>query len=541
MKINLRLTIALLVTAIVPLLISGIWSLVQSQKALADLGEESILATAESVARQVEIYLTAHPDTDLEEPTRLEADAALAEIAVQPVGETGYTTLFDADGVTHFHADPELVGENMGFLAEEYPDFWLIFSASLNGTPSSGYYEWTDGDKYISIVPVGDTRLRVAATTNIDEFSQPATKLRLQLLVVLAVVSLIATAAAYVLGRWFSQPVQQMIGAAMQIANGDLSLEAPPAQVGEFKLLSDAFARMMANLSSLIQRMRVMSVSLSSAAGQVMMTQRRHATNSGEQATAVTHSTAAVEELASSSAHIADTAQQVVVAASQTQTNAQQGVEAMIETAERLERIAASNQASVAKVRILGEVARQIGMVMDLIEDIAAQTKLIAFNASIEASAAGEAGRRFAIVAGEVRRLAGNVAQSTEEIRGKVEQIQTTTNELIIASERESKEIEGGMAIGDTMAELLDQILRSAQETNLAIQQISLSTQQQRSATEQLLADLRSLATGATSVAAGSSQTVSVMENLVEMAQDLQKAVDHFKLPEAKESLAIAE
>lgn len=546
MKISLRLTIALLVAAIVPLLIVGIWNLVQSERALADLGEEAILLSAESVARQVELYLAAHPELNQADAAELQADAGLAEIAVQLVGQTGYTALFDEKGVTHFHSNPGLIGVDLGTLADQLPEFWAILSASLDGSPADGYYDWEDADgrirpKYMSIVAVEDTPFRIAATTYIDEFSQPADKFRLQLLLVLVIVALAAVAGAWFLGRWFSQPIHQMIDTARQITDGKLGAKPPSTQVGEFNLLASAFGQMTSSLSSLIRKVRAMSLSLSSAAGQVMMTQRLHAANSDEQAAAVTSSSTAVEELASSSAHIAETAQQVVVAANNTQSSVQQGVEAMADTVERLDHIAASNQASVAKVRVLGEVARQIGGVMDLIEDIAAQTKMIAFNASIEASAAGEAGRRFAVVAGEVRQLAGSVAQSTEEIRSKVEQIQTTTNELIIASERESKEIESGLAISDTMAGLLDQILGSAQETSLAVQQISLSTQQQRSATEHLLGDLRSLTAGATTVAAGSQQTVAVMENLVTMAQDLQLAVDHFSLPEDPTGPATAE
>jgi methyl-accepting chemotaxis protein len=544
MKISTRLNIAFLVASVVPMLIVGAWSLYRSQQALTQLGEASILQSAEAVARQAETYLAAHPELDVTNAAQLQADAGLGRIAVQQVGQTGYTVIFDREAITYFHPSAGLIGEYLGNLAGDLPEFWAILSASLEGDPTAGYYDWDDEGKirakYMYIVPVGDTPLRVAATTYIDEFSQPVARFRLEMMAIMFVVALAALVGANLFSRRLCRPINAMVQATARIADGDLRIEPPATSVGELEQLAAAFARMAGNLGSLIRQVQAMSLNLSSAAGQVMMTQRLHATNSEEQAAAVSNASAAVEELTSSSIHIADTAQRVVAAAGQTQTNARQGVAAMEDTTRRLEGIAAGNRAAVDRVRELGELARQIGAVMDLIEDIATQTRLIAFNASIEASVAGEAGRRFAVVAGEVRRLASNVSQSADEIRARVELIQTTTNELIIASERERKEIEGGLDTSQATAGLLDQIYGSAEQTTVAVEQISFSTQQQRTATEQLLEDLQPLTTGATAIAAGNQQTVTVMEDLVTMARDLQAAANRFSLPEEKHDTTIA-
>ncbi len=564
MKISMRMTIALLVAALLPLIVVGTWSLLtlqrvsniaidRSEAALTAIGQAAIQQQAQAVAREIELYLDTHPQASLNDVAGLEADADLAGIAVQTVGETGYTAVFDAGAITHFHPSPAIIGQDLRAKLSAYPDFLAIIEDSLAGDPVGDYYDWPDNpddpnspvrSKYMSVVPVGDTPLRVAATTYIDEFSQPATEIKTalaavrsgangQFLLILVGVALVTGGGAYVLGRRYSRPITQMVGVATRIADGDLTVEPPSTDLGELGHLSTTFRQMTANLSSLIRRVQSMSVSLTSATEQVTMTHRQHTDHAGEQAAAVANASSAVEELAASSAHISDMAHKVVGAASHTQANAQKGVEAMDETAERLKHIAADNEDAVVKVRALGDLAREIGTVMDLIEDIATQTRLIAFNASIEASAAGAVGRRFAVVAGEVRSLASDVAQSTDEIRAKVERIQTTTNELIIASERESKEIEAGIALGTTMTGILDEIHQSAQHTTQAAEQISFGTQQQRSATEHLLADLQSLAGEAHAMAASSEQTVAVMENLVSMAQDVNLAVEHFRLPGA--------
>jgi methyl-accepting chemotaxis protein len=555
-KISTRLTIAFMIAALVPLFLAGIWGLYTQQRTsalaikrgeeiLTAKGEETILHIAQTVAQQIELYLATHPQVDPTDAAQLEANAELAAIAVQKVGQTGYTAVFDDQAITHFHPDPKMIGYDLSTLAEERPQFWAIASDALDGSPAQGTYDWETGGqiirKYMYVVPVGDTPLRVAATISAEEFYQPAAtvkaeldgiqnRARVQWFASLVVVAALAVGGASVMGRWLSRPISQMVGAAEQIADGNLCIELASSK-SELGLLSTALAQMTANLCSLIRHVGTMTLSLSSSAEQVMMTQRQHAVHSEEQAAVVTSASAATEELASSSGHIASTIQQLVAAADQTQANSRQGMDAMSEADRHLKRIAAGNEAALAKVQDLGDLARQIGTVMDLIEDIATQTRMIAFNASIEASAAGEAGRRFAIVAGEVRRLASDVARSTEEIRANVERIQTTTNELIIASERESKEIESSIAFEETMTGLLDQIYSSAEQTALAVQQISFSTRQQQTATDQLLGDLKPLTVEAQLIATGSRQTVAVMEGLVAMAKDLQLAVDRFQLP----------
>ena len=257
MKISTRITIALLVAALLPLIVVGGWSLFTIQRAsqlaadlseaaLTDLGQDVIRQKAEAVASEIELYLATHPEIDLDDGAQLEANAELAEIAVQPVGETGYTAVFDSGAVTHFHDNPQLIGYDLHNLAEQRPEFWELLSASLDGSVS-GSYLWKDDlndpgspvrRKYMSIVPVGDTPLRVASTTYIEEFSEPANQVkqelakiqrqtRLQLLAIFVLVVLFAAGDAYLLGRRYSQPIRQMTETAVQIADGDLSVEPP--------------------------------------------------------------------------------------------------------------------------------------------------------------------------------------------------------------------------------------------------------------------------------------------------------------------------
>lgn len=294
MKITTRLVLSFLAISILPLVALSIvgleatervsnLALEQSTAALNRLGETAIRQRAEDVAAQVGLYLAAHPDR-LEWPAaQLERDADLAAIAVQPVGETGYTAVFDSNAITHFHANPEIVGDDMHGLAESLPDFWAIMEASLGGTVSCGYYAWQNGDgvirdKYMCCVPVDGTPLRVAATTYIDEFHRPVRETEAQigaitrqtrgwLMAAVVVVALLALGVALRLAWGISRPTGHLIQAAVALEQGGYRSEHLAAEtsrrddLGRLARVFDRMARQVqareSELRSQIRQLRI--------------------------------------------------------------------------------------------------------------------------------------------------------------------------------------------------------------------------------------------------------------------------------------------
>jgi len=196
------------------------------------LGEESIQQKAEDTARQVDLYLEAHPEL-LTDSETLMADIQLAAIAVQPVGETGYTALYDDKGIVYYHSNPKLVGQNMSMFANSLPEFWAIFETSLDGTKVGSYYVWKEPDdslrdKYMECVPVKGTNLRIAATTYIDEFYAPIRETELKAEQIYAttrtqaIAALVAVAGLAILGGWWtsssiSKPVTALVKASQAV------------------------------------------------------------------------------------------------------------------------------------------------------------------------------------------------------------------------------------------------------------------------------------------------------------------------------------
>ncbi len=253
MKITTRLIVSLLLVSALPLALIGYaglqgmhrlsaFAVDESTTALTLLGEEIIQQRAECVAEQVALYVAGHPELLRASPELLKADAGLAVLAVQPVGVTGYTALYDETGVTHFHSNPAIVGVDLHTLAGKLPDFWAILAASLDGSSAAGYYEWQEADgslrdKYMSCAPVAGTDYRIAATTYIDEFSRPASATQSRITDILRVltaylgilllgVTLFMIGLALWLARGLSRPIVAITHAAAALEQGRFDARA---------------------------------------------------------------------------------------------------------------------------------------------------------------------------------------------------------------------------------------------------------------------------------------------------------------------------
>lgn len=151
-----------------------------AEVALRDLGEQIVLGKARDVARQMEIYFRMHPDKSIAE---MRSDPLFMDLAIQPVGDTGYTAVTEAHTyLFRVHPNSSLNDQDMRQLADEMPSWWQIVENAIDGTETTGYYDWTEPDgstreKFMATTPVGvpvdGVTIMVSATTYIDEFSAP--------------------------------------------------------------------------------------------------------------------------------------------------------------------------------------------------------------------------------------------------------------------------------------------------------------------------------------------------------------------------------
>ncbi|PRY64183.1 methyl-accepting chemotaxis protein [Vreelandella songnenensis] len=249
-----------------------------------------------------------------------------------------------------------------------------------------------------------------------------------------------------------------------------------------------------------------------------------------EMASSVAEITSTMEELSTSSTQIADHSQSVVDVANQTLERSRKGSTAMQLLQAKMQDIRSDSEQSLAEIVALGAKSKQINKVMELINTLAAQTKLIAFNAALEASSAGESGRRFSVVASEIRRLADSVTDSTQEIEGHTEEIQNAINRLVVASEKGASSIEQGVDVSVSTAQDLDAVLKAASQTSSAAQQISLSTQQQKTASNQVVIALRDIDTASARNAQSVRSITEISQDMINMSAELNSLVQEFTL-----------
>lgn len=252
-----------------------------------------------------------------------------------------------------------------------------------------------------------------------------------------------------------------------------------------------------------------------------------------QMSSSVAEITSTMEELSASSTQIADYSHVVVDVANQTLDSSKKGADTMQNLQERMADIHQDSAVSLEEILQLGHQSKAISKVMDLINDLADQTKLIAFNAALEASSAGESGKRFSVVASEIRRLADSVTDSTLEIEGRIQEVQDSINRLVITSEKGATSIQQGMQLSAETAQELSSLVDAASKTSNAAKQISLSTQQQKTASNQVVIALHDIANASSHNAQSVRDITDISEDMLRMSQHLHELVNEFRVGEA--------
>jgi methyl-accepting chemotaxis protein len=179
----------------------------------------------------------------------------------------------------------------------------------------------------------------------------------------------------------------------------------------------------------------------------------------------------------------------------------------------------------VAHMLDLGKKTQQIGVVLDIVSELAEQTNILAINATIEAIGAGDAGKRFAVVADEIRRLADRVTASTKEIRSLIEEVRSAANTTVMATETGSKTVDAGTRHFVEVTSAFRQIAGLVDTTTEAAREIELSTKQQTSAVEQVNMAVANVAQATRESETSSTQTLQTAVQLATLSKDLLRVV----------------
>ena len=214
--------------------------------------------------------------------------------------------------------------------------------------------------------------------------------------------------------------------------------------------------------------------------------------------------------------------------ARKTTTNVEIGFETLRSNLEKMNEITEANISTITGIKVLSEKIESIWEIVNIIKDISDQTRIIAFNAELEASGAGEAGKKFHIVANEVRRLAAGITNSVVQIRERITEIQHSSDNLIITSESGTEKIREGCELTTNLESKFSEIKTSSEITAESAIEIQSIIQQQSSAFDQIVATIREIATGIENFSA-STNTVNTatdrLKNAADKLENLHKEV----------------
>ena len=262
-----------------------------------------------------------------------------------------------------------------------------------------------------------------------------------------------------------------------------------------------------------------------SSSAQLQAAAQEQATGAKEQSTAMKEVATTMNELLATSRQIAESAQRVAAIAAQTATGARSGAGTVQKANDSSAATRRQVDLIVDHMLHLGKKSQQIGAVLDIVAELAEQTNILAINATVEAAGAGDSGRRFSVVADEIRKLADRVAGSTKEVRGLIDDVRAAVNSTVMATETGSKAFDLGARQVGEVASTFKEIAEQVATTTDAAREIELSTKQQATAVEQVNLAIANVAQTTRESEASSGQTLQTAVQLSTLSRDLSRLV----------------
>jgi twitching motility protein PilJ len=314
------------------------------------------------------------------------------------------------------------------------------------------------------------------------------------------------------------------------LADGDLTTNATVTE-SFTGAIADAINFAIDALRKLVTTINETTVQVSSAAQETQATAMHLAEASDHQAQQITAVSAAVNQMAASIEQVSQNAASSTDVAQKSVSIANKGAKAVQDTIHGMNSIRETIQETSKRIKRLGESSQEIGDIIELINDIADQTNILALNAAIQAAMAGEAGRGFAVVADEVQRLAERSSDATKQIESLVRTIQSDTNEAVASMEQSTSGVVNGAKLAQHAGEALGEIENVSNHLAEIIQNITDAAQQQSVAASSISETMNVIQEVTTQTSAGTNETATSIGNLAELANELRKSVAGFKLP----------
>jgi twitching motility protein PilJ len=327
------------------------------------------------------------------------------------------------------------------------------------------------------------------------------------------------------------QAILRLLDELGSLADGDLTVQASVTE-DITGAIADSINYAIEALRELVTTINQSAIKVDAAARQAQATATHMADASETQLRQAGDATESIARMAASIEAVSGDAERAADVARHSVDVAHKGGAAVRRTIEGMNAIRETIQDTSKRIKRLGESSQEIGNIVELINDLAEQTNILALNASIQASMAGEAGRGFAVVADEVQRLSERAANATRQIEVLVKTIQSDTNEAVMSMERSTTDVVGGALLAENAGAALDEIESVSNQIAYLVQNISRSARDQATAAADITRNMNVLREVSEQSADATGATSKSIRKLADLATQLRNSAAGFRLPE---------
>ena len=324
--------------------------------------------------------------------------------------------------------------------------------------------------------------------------------------------------------------ILKLLDEMASLADGDLTVQATVTE-DITGAIADSVNYAVEALRKLVATINLSAMQVDGSARQTQALGAQLGKASSAQTKQIASATESIAAMAASTEEVSGNAERASDVARHSVDVAHKGGEAVRRTIDGMNAIRETIQETSKRIKRLGESSQEIGNIVELISDIAEQTNILALNASIQASMAGEAGRGFAVVADEVQRLAERAATATKQIDVLVRTIQTDTNEAVVSMERSTTDVVGGALLAENAGAALQEIEQVSKQIASLVQNISGSSRSQSAAAQNIARNTQVLREISAQTTEATNATAQSIIKMADLAAALRKSISGFRLP----------
>ena len=454
------------------------------------------------------------------------------------MGETGETYIVGTD--KRMRSDSFLDPENHSVEAS--------FSGSIekNGVDTEAVRMAIKGEKGKDIIidyngnpvlsvfsplDIDDFKWIVIAEINKSEALAPSNKLLKMILIIAFIIAIIIGIVSFFLSKSISNPIKLLVRRTKDLATGeaDLTKRIDFDSNDELGELSKWFNSFIKRIQDLIREVKESTETVSTASIQISSSSEELAATVEEQSNQSQSVATAVQELTSTSDEIARAIEDTQKSAENASNLTKDGSKIIQKSIDSLLRIKNQTDNLGQIIDKLNESSNKIGNIINVINDVADQTNLLALNAAIEAARAGEAGRGFAVVADEVRKLAERTSKATKEIEVIITSLQKESSLANKAMKNALKEVEMGKVFGEDSLKILDEIVNSSETILDSATSVATAVAQENATIDEVNNNIQGIAAGSEEAANAVSEVSSTADDLAKQAESLKELVNKFK------------